>query len=73
MAIVIVDVTVLFCWCLTMFNFSQTEMLLLEILGGQEEVRETQKLHLAMLHNIQQQIDMTQGIMEEHIEINLPL
>ena len=43
------------------------------ILAGQEEIRETQKLHSAMLHNIQQQINVTQGIMEEHVELNFSL
>ena len=43
------------------------------ILAGQEEIRETQKLHSAMLHNIKQQINVTQGIMEEHVELNFSL
>ncbi|XP_065641216.1 uncharacterized protein LOC124807255 isoform X3 [Hydra vulgaris] len=36
---------------------TSAEKLLLKILAAQEEIRETQKLHSAMLHSIQQQIN----------------
>ncbi|XP_047126165.1 uncharacterized protein LOC124807804 isoform X5 [Hydra vulgaris] len=41
---------------------TSAEKLLLKILAAQEEIRETQKLHSAMLHSIQQQINSTHGI-----------
>ncbi|XP_065660447.1 uncharacterized protein LOC136084334 [Hydra vulgaris] len=54
------------------FGHTTSEKLLLKILARQEEIIETQKLHSAMLYNIQQQINVTHGIMEEQIELNLP-
>ncbi|XP_065640667.1 uncharacterized protein LOC136073195 isoform X2 [Hydra vulgaris] len=55
------------------FGYTTSEKLLLKILAAQEEIREKQKLHSAMLHSIQQQINSTHGITEDEIELNLPL